>query len=242
VATSRMPAVRSVVLVAVGVLIGGLLLAPVSAHVNSKFGHLWKIHIKPKLAKPGSINAPKNPVDWTRLKNVPAGFADGIDDGAGGDGDITAVLPGTGLTGGGDSGDVELAVDPTTVQMRVSEKCTDLKTGAAIRRVLSDGSVECVFAGVSTPLQGQAETSLSSIGIKKTLIIDCPGSRRVIGGGAEIVGEGPTAPREVALATLKPSDDKEQWIASAVEVVDTSANWAVKGWVLCSYFGSPLLP
>jgi len=29
----------------------------------------------------GTLNDPANPVDWTRLKNVPAGFADGTDDG-----------------------------------------------------------------------------------------------------------------------------------------------------------------
>jgi len=39
-----------------------------------------------ELSTPGSINAPANPVDWTKLKSVPAGFADGTDD-AGGVGD-----------------------------------------------------------------------------------------------------------------------------------------------------------
>lgn len=35
----------------------------------------------------GTINEPSNPVDWSKLKNVPAGFADGSDDGTGtGDG------------------------------------------------------------------------------------------------------------------------------------------------------------
>jgi hypothetical protein len=34
------------------------------------------------LSNPGTINNPSNPVDWSRLKNVPAGFADGTDDGA----------------------------------------------------------------------------------------------------------------------------------------------------------------
>ncbi|MEA3409191.1 MAG: hypothetical protein U9Q95_02475 [Candidatus Eisenbacteria bacterium] len=39
------------------------------------------------LGTPGSINNPSNPVDWTMLKNVPAGFADGADDvGGAGDG------------------------------------------------------------------------------------------------------------------------------------------------------------
>ncbi len=39
------------------------------------------------LSTPGSINNPANPVDWTKLKSVPAGFADGSDDvGGAGDG------------------------------------------------------------------------------------------------------------------------------------------------------------
>jgi hypothetical protein len=33
---------------------------------------------------PGTINTPTNPIDWTKLKNVPAGFADGVDDVGGG--------------------------------------------------------------------------------------------------------------------------------------------------------------
>lgn len=40
-----------------------------------------------ELSTPGSVNDPGNPVDWTKLKNVPAGFADGADaEGGAGDG------------------------------------------------------------------------------------------------------------------------------------------------------------
>jgi len=40
-----------------------------------------------ELSASGTINSPSNPVDWTMLKNVPSGIADGIDDvGGAGDG------------------------------------------------------------------------------------------------------------------------------------------------------------
>ena len=46
------------------------------------------------LSTSGTINNGGNPVDWTKLKNVPAGLADGTDDGgAGGGGDVTAASP-----------------------------------------------------------------------------------------------------------------------------------------------------
>jgi hypothetical protein len=46
---------------------------------------------------------------WSGLTDVPAGFADGVDDNSGGD--ITSVLPGTALSGGGASGAVSLSVE-----------------------------------------------------------------------------------------------------------------------------------
>lgn len=66
-------------LLVVAVLIG-LAMAPAQGHVTKKFGHLWNNHLKPRLAAAGTINDPANPIDWTRLKNVPASIADGDDE------------------------------------------------------------------------------------------------------------------------------------------------------------------
>lgn len=50
------------------------------------------------LSAPGVVNTPGNPVDWTALNGVPAGFADGNDANSGGT--VTSVGAGSGLSGG----------------------------------------------------------------------------------------------------------------------------------------------
>jgi hypothetical protein len=90
------------------------LMTPVDAHVTRSFRHLWRDHIKPKLATAGTINDLTNPVDWTKLKGVPPDFADGVDDVGGGGGgggglhNVTIVTVASGLSAVNTRGDTAL--------------------------------------------------------------------------------------------------------------------------------------
>lgn len=73
-------AARSVVLALAGLVLGAALsTGPAVGHLSTS-SHVWKKHVKPKLKKDDTINQSNNPVNWTKLKEVPSGIADGVDD------------------------------------------------------------------------------------------------------------------------------------------------------------------
>jgi hypothetical protein len=73
-------------------------------------------------------------------------------------GALTGVTAATGLTGGGTSGNVSLAVDPTIVQARVSDTCA---AGRAMSSIRQDGTVGCHTADVTQMMGGTGAATLS---------------------------------------------------------------------------------
>ncbi len=111
------------------------------------------------------------------------------DDNSGGD--ITSVLPGTGMAGGGLSGSVIVSVDTQQIQRRVSATCD---VGSSIRAIAADGTVTCEAddtapAGVVRNYQLVTATDTFYGGTNGTgtgeVEARCPIGKVAIGGGAD---------------------------------------------------------
>ncbi len=107
--------------------------APAGAHVTEDDVHLWVEHIKPRLNNTDTaINTPGNPVDWSRLKGVPAGIADGHDS--------LGPRPGFGLERRSTPLGLVDRVDTTKIQRRLAGACG---ANASIHAIAENGNVSC---------------------------------------------------------------------------------------------------
>jgi hypothetical protein len=120
---------RVVALVAVSLLFAGAIAGTASGSTLS-WQQIWD-QIRPLLADPGTINSSDNPVHWTKLKGVPAGLADGLDNGVdrAGFGLTKNLVP-----------NLEFAVDTTKIQRRISGTCPG---NEAVQSIGADGTVTC---------------------------------------------------------------------------------------------------
>jgi hypothetical protein len=101
---------------------------------------------------PLAMHAYRTP--WAGLVDMPAGFADGVDNEG-----VTQVGSGFGLSGGPITSTGSLAVNTSAVQARVGTACA---VGSAIRAIAQDGSVTCQDPPLAWLLGGNAGTNSSS--------------------------------------------------------------------------------
>lgn len=118
---------RALMILVAGALAAAIAAPGAFAHDDGTTTHLWLGHIKP-MKDPGTINTSTNPVDWTKLKGVPAGFADGTDDGV--------EHAGFGLK----KYATVFFVDWSKIQHRVKTACS---TGQAIKSIDGQGAAVC---------------------------------------------------------------------------------------------------
>ncbi|HZO62054.1 MAG TPA: hypothetical protein VFB35_03655 [Gaiellaceae bacterium] len=76
-------------------------------------------------------------------------------------------------------------------------------------------------------------SSVDSSSSPKQTSVSCPGSKKVIGGGARIYG----ANAEAALDESYPSNGST-WYATGYEIVPTASNWHLEVYAICANTGS----
>jgi hypothetical protein len=172
---------RAAALLALTLVVVGAVAGTARGGTNS-WQDIWA-QIKPLLADPGTINNADNPVNWTKLKRVPAGLADGLDNGVdkAGFGLKKNIYP-----------DLEFAVDTSKIQQRVGGACD---SGKAIQSINADGSVACSGSGSGGSLvvyQGSAASQFGQpVGNDWASIggaLDIPAGRWLLAGTVELKG------------------------------------------------------
>ena len=73
--------------------------------------------------------------------------------------------------------------------------------------------------------------SASSNANSKSVIVTCPTGKRLVGGGARVIGNGAAV---VSITENFPDSDGVHWNAKANEVVATALTWQLQAYALCA--------
>lgn len=188
-------------------------------HDAASADHDDRYFTESELQSPGTMNAAGNPMDWTKLKGVPAGLDDGDDANSGGT--VTSVASGTGLAGGPitGAGTLSLSINDGAAQTCAGTQKVSAITAAGIVTCADDadtnggGTVTSVATGNGLsggPITGAGTVDLRlspTGGLSKTL--GAGGNELGIAGGgitAAMVADDAVTSAKVQDATLALGD------------------------------------
>jgi hypothetical protein len=138
--------------------------------------HDGRYFTETELNSAGTINTAANPLEWSKLKNVPAGIADGVDA-------DTTYSAGTGLTLTG----TQFSINTTATQARVTGTCNQ-----GISAISATGSVTCEptnpsamsWGNATPPIYSTATNNFPFIGATPAITVDGTQSLLIVSSAA----------------------------------------------------------